>query len=143
MPLPERVPFNTLSFSIVGYCGPNHWLELKDGVLHYFYGEPSPPPEAERIDPTLRKWANFEKKVIEIGVWNWQPRYPNEIGMTDGTQWSLELTTSERIIRTSGDNAFPGEQVIDFKQDVYESAGASDFDLFLRALKNLTGKSIR
>jgi hypothetical protein len=43
----------------------------------------------------------------EVGVWRWRAEYANA-GVTDGTQWRLEVAFAGRKAKSSGSSGYPG-----------------------------------
>jgi len=50
----------------------------------------------------------FIEELKIINLLNWKAKYI-EIGVCDGTQWSVEILTDGRTIKKYGDNQFPEE----------------------------------
>ena len=50
----------------------------------------------------------FIEKLKMVNLLNWKAKYI-EAGVCDGTHWSVEIFTAERIIKKYGDNMFPLE----------------------------------
>lgn len=51
---------------------------------------------------------NFIEQLKIINLLNWKAKYI-EPGVCDGTQWRIEIITTDRIIKKYGDNKFPDE----------------------------------
>ncbi|OLN28973.1 hypothetical protein [Desulfosporosinus metallidurans] len=50
----------------------------------------------------------FIEKLKMVNLLNWKANY-TEVGVCDGTHWSVEIFTVERTIKKYGDNMFPLE----------------------------------
>lgn len=50
----------------------------------------------------------FIEKLKMVNLLNWKANY-TEVGVCDGTHWSVEIFTAERTIKKYGDNMFPLE----------------------------------
>ena len=139
-PEPDGIKPLKLEFYIGGYSGPNHSVKFENGILNYqfckIYGQPD--KEVSAV-PTNRKWLNFRKKLDAIDVWQWQSDYPNP-GVCDGTQWELEIDYGVKKIKSSGDNAYPGYELIAIIDDrTVTEDDPNEFDAFLHALSLLLG----
>ncbi|MDA8226312.1 MAG: hypothetical protein M0T74_01140 [Desulfitobacterium hafniense] len=64
-----------------------------------------------------------ELKILKL--LNWKAKYI-EIGVCDGTQWSVEILTKGRSIKKYGDNKFPEE-----------------WELFCRLIRQLTNRKFQ
>lgn len=122
-------------FYVGGFGGPNHRLELHGETLLYLADD-----EPEEMLPSPVKWRNFVAKLDEIGTWKWKKYYTNP-HVLDGTQWQLEIAIGDKRVKSGGSNAYPGIVLDPESLDFPESS--PQFDAFLAALKNLTGKKIR
>ena len=126
---------DTLHFKIKGYLRECHAVEFRGGTLLRRQSEsPFHEPVETKITPEPRQWEAFLKAVEKAGVWNWQKEYQTEV--CDGTQWSLKLKIGDRSIDCHGSNGYPGTTGSDYDH-------SPQFLLWLRALRALTGHSIR
>ena len=50
----------------------------------------------------------FIEKLKMVNLLNWKAKY-TEVGVCDGTHWSVEIFTAERTFKKYGDNMFPLE----------------------------------
>lgn len=135
----ENIPHpDGLRFSIGGYCGTSHLVELRDGELWHEF---SPRGDANWVRlrlrrPTAAQWSHFWQSMEQIDAWAWKPEYRTP-GVLDGTGWSLELTHDTRRAISHGDNGYPGGVETEYAED-------SVFARLLRELEKLTGiKGIR
>ena len=63
----------------------------------------------QAIDEAYNKTAeDFIEMLKMINLLNWKAKYI-ELGVCDGTQWSVEILTAGRTIRKHGNNKFPEE----------------------------------
>jgi len=130
------------SFHIGGATGICHALEMYESKLLYFtaYSELMRGNGAgTEIAPSPVKWCNFITKLDVIGVWDWETTYNNP-GVCDGTQWELEIVIGDRKINSRGSNNYPG--IVDDPECIEFHSSSPQFDAFLSALRNLTGKKI-
>ncbi|HZW25526.1 MAG TPA: hypothetical protein VFF26_08580 [Gallionella sp.] len=122
-------------FFIGGFHGPNHRFELNGGALLYLADG-----EADVLKPSPLKWRNFIAKLDAQGVWTWK-KYYNNRDVCDGTQWELDIVVGDKRVKSGGSNNYPGlvkdPKILSFPEN------SPQFDAFLAALKNLTGKKIR
>jgi hypothetical protein len=119
-------------FGIGGYLGPCHRITMVGDHLEYQQADHAYQYIAPVVmKPTMAEWEQFWHDVEAVKVWNWKPKYWN-IGICDGTQWSLKLVYQGRSMHSEGSNAYPGSAGPGYSQ-------ASRFGRFLAALKTLTG----
>jgi hypothetical protein len=123
-----------LEFSIGGYSGPHYSVHLQNGSLYYQFSQlRGNPDQVVEIEPTVRKWQNFKKKLDALGVWAWEKNYDNP-GVCDGTQWDLLIDYGNQRIDSSGSNLYPGSKSFDIDE-------TSEFKAFLHALNLLLGRA--
>ena len=122
-----------MRFSIGGYMGKSHLLELTDSGLWHTTTEFSDPSteRKRRLEPTPAQWVEFWQAVEQLGVWDWQPDYTTP-DVCDGTGWSLELRHAGRSVVSGGDNGYPGGDGPSYSR-------TSPFARFLRELEKLAG----
>ena len=117
----NRLP-SVFRAGIGGYTGDSFALEFDGDTLSY---TPSGYGFEERassvVVPTLDEWGAFRRTLDRIGTWNWDHRY-EEVGVCDGTSWSVEIRWGDRELDSSGSNAYPPK-----------------FDGFLKAVRKLLG----
>lgn len=78
-------------------------------------------------------------KLEEQEIWKWEKSYDNP-DVLDGTSWEIEIDLGDKRIRSSGMNSYPG--IENEGQEAFVEATA-EYNAFLAALKNLSGKRIR
>lgn len=122
-------------FHIGGFWGPNHRLEIHDGTLYYRTDDGE-----QVLEPSAIKWRNFIAKLDAQGVWQWKEYYDNP-DVCDGTQWELEIVIGDKRVESGGSNSYPG--LVNDPEILDSPESSEQFDAFLAALKNLTGKRIR
>ncbi len=126
---------------IGGYFGPSYGIKLAGRVLSYearpddFAGPSLLLPE---IEPTDEQWRAFRRALDKINVWQWQALYPNP-GVLDGTQWTFEVTYSDHVLKTHGDNNYPDAQ----GAPINSPDGTKTFESLMRAIRKLTGRPFR
>jgi DNA-directed RNA polymerase subunit RPC12/RpoP len=113
--------------SVGGYFGGYYNVEVDFKNLkviwhHNGYGE-----EEEKVHKKIRTATatNFLEHLKMIDLLNWKSKYI-ELGVCDGTHWSVEIFTEGRTIIKHGDNMFPDE-----------------WNMFCKGIKRLTGKLFR
>lgn len=112
----------SLDVGIGGFCGPSYRITMANGVLEYRGWYFSSEPIQDSIMPTETRWKAFRRKLDKMDVWSWRKHYKSELMIMDGTQWDLQLSYPDRVIRSSGSNEYP-----------------ENFDAFLRAVRALIG----
>ena len=132
MKRPSHLP-TVLHFEIGGYNGPCHEVRWQGGQLacRHAPGAYMWQQEPRACHPSPEQWQQFWAAAATAGVWNWDRDYTN-LGVLDGTQWSLKLSHAGRRVRCAGSNAFPGSAGPNY----YPGCA---FDQFLAALQQLTG----
>jgi hypothetical protein len=96
-----------LSIGIGGFMGPSYSVELAEGRLRYqATGSGYADLRTEWIEPAAAQWSAFRDGLDAIGIWKWQPEYPNP-GVCDGTQWQVEIVYADAMVRSHGDNNYP------------------------------------
>ncbi len=123
---PAAKPVDTIpqkfNFSITDISGPSYHFEFAQGFLAYSVTQPgqkSKPPLHRA--PTPEQWQEFRQKMDRMKVWQWKTNYGNK-SFIEGTQWSLDLAYSDRVIHSEGHRDFP-----------------DNYDSFLKALGKLVG----
>jgi hypothetical protein len=127
--IPQR--FHT---RIGGFMGHTYEVQLQDGCLQYETFGRGNKPERARVCPTMEQWREFRREVDAIGVWRWRAQYSTP-GVADGTQWSLDVTYSDRAVRTQGSNNYPG----DTQESFGVPSGSKAFTRYLKAVQRLLG----
>jgi len=128
--VPER-----FKVKIGGFFGPSYSVRLKGDDLLYTAWDNDNILDERRITPTPDEWQAFRQSLDDIGVWNWQETYPNP-GVTDSTQWSLEIAWDDREIASSGDSNYPvADGLPDNDPDITPT-----FERFLEAVRKLIGR---
>ena len=103
---PSAVPTHFVA-RIGGFLGSTYSVELKDGILSYTAsGRGQTSVRHAIVAPTQAEWRDFRQTLNELKVWQWQNDYPRG-GVVDGTQWLLEITYSDRAMKSRGDNNYP------------------------------------
>ncbi len=116
-----------LEFFIGGYSGPCYRVSLRGSEIVYSH---SGYPEVA-LQPSIRKWLNFKKKIDNIGVWDWDEDYHNP-NVLDGTQWELVIDYGDQKIKSYGSNLYPGTTILNWDK-------APEFEALLHALGLLLG----
>ena len=112
----------SLEVSIGGFGTSDYQVTMVNDVLEYRSWDCSREAIQETIVPTVARWKAFRRKLDKMDVWSWRKHYESELMILDGTQWDLELRYPDRVIRSSGSNAYP-----------------DNFNAFLRAVRALIG----
>lgn len=112
-----------LKASVGGYFGGYYHvtIDLKNLKITWLFNEAGSEETSTRSIRT-KTAEEFIKCLQEINLLNWKGNYIDP-GVCDGTQWSVEIITDERIVRKYGSNKFPRE----WKQ-------------FCKLIKRITGK---
>jgi hypothetical protein len=133
----SQVP-TRFTVGIGGFLGASYSVELRDGALLYTsYTSPEGGrrnQKQETLTPTAAQWRDFRRTLDDLKVWQWRADYPNH-GVSDGTQWSLDIAYADHSLTAHGDNNYP---------DVTgKPNGSSDstktFNRYLAAIKKLLG----
>ena len=129
-PIPKQ-----FSVAIGGFFGASYELELHGGKLAYSASRAGRTNfRRSTITPNAAKWREFRQALDGLKIWQWRANYRNE-HVHDGTQWSLEITYADRVMKSHGNNSYP------------DSRGRPDrnpkptktFDDFLHAVEKLIG----
>ncbi|ADL54424.1 hypothetical protein [Gallionella capsiferriformans] len=134
---PDKFSFYIGDYGAIGYK-----LEMHDNILLYSSASSDRicgNAESIEVIPSPIKWRNFIAKLEAIGVWDWEDNYENPC-VCDGTQWELNIALGDRHVQSSGSNYYPG--ITDDPTCITFPDSSPQFDAFLLALKNLTGKRI-
>jgi hypothetical protein len=132
-----------LTVGIGGFFGTSYGVELVGADIEYTFStnrdsKKEPRIVREQFQVTARKWAIFRKRLDAINVWCWHADYPNP-GVCDGTGWSLSIRYPDKILRSSGDNNYPAEDV----RPANDCVGSTPFQRLLAAVRELTGREFR
>lgn len=127
--IPQR--FHT---RIGGFNGFTYEVRLQDGRLEYERSGGSNNSRHVRVRPTMEQWREFRRELDAIGIWRWRAQYINP-GVTDGTQWSLDVAYPDRAIKTEGSNDYPGATPV--PSGVPSASKA--FTRYLKAVQRLVG----
>ena len=117
-----------------GFLGYTYQVQLQDGLLQYARFGGGHKPTHARVRPTMEQWTEFRRELDAIDIWRWRAQYVN-LGVTDGTQWSLDVAFRDRAIKTQGSNEYPGTM-----PDFSGGPSASEaFTRYLKAVQRLVG----
>jgi len=102
-----------LNFELGGYFGRSHSFELKNKspILVYTcsdHNQMESPPIS--LNPSKEKWDRFLKECDRIDIWSWESQYQFKGAIMDGSHWSLHIEYGHQKVKTSGSNAYPGEE---------------------------------
>jgi hypothetical protein len=92
-----------------GYSGPNYEVELDfENKQLIWNGKGNLDETEESVIKTMDvdEYNNIIEELKIINLLNWKANYIDP-GVLDGTQWSVEIQTDERMIRKSGSNRYP------------------------------------
>jgi hypothetical protein len=119
---------------IGGFMGHTYEVQLKDGCLQYeTFGRGNKPDDAH-VCPTMEQWKEFRRELDALGVWRWRAQYSTP-GVADGTQWSLDVSYSDRAVKTEGSNNYPEAK----PDSVGVPSGSQAFTRYLKAVQRLLG----
>lgn len=127
--IPQR--FNA---RVGGFMGYSYEVQLQDGRIQYSRFGGGHKSKHVRMRPTIEQWRQFRRELDAIGVWRWRAQYSTP-GVSDGTQWSLDITYPDRAVRTQGNNDYPGATPDPFG---VPSANKT-FTRYLKAIQRLLG----
>ena len=117
-----------LNIRIDHYMVSSFSLKLEAGELQYARDIGC---EMQFISASDEQWAAFRQELDSIGIWQWKSKYDNP-GVCDGTGWEINIAYADKMIRSSGINAYPDRNgaCID---------GGGTFIRFCKAVQSLTG----
>lgn len=126
-PFPQQ-----FKFEIGGFHGSAHQLRMVGvGKIEYKFAAKTYEWETPIIlNPDQAHWLAFWREMNSVGFWNWQSEYRRRC--CDGTHWSFCAQFSNICKQTKGSNGYPESD-----NSSYPKGG--QFDLFLKAVRNLTG----
>ena len=104
---------------------------MSDGRLAYVrwdYGYRT--ESVEELTPTRAQWIRFRAELDSIGVARWNRTYHDDLGVLDGTSWSLEIRYEDVEVLSSGDNAYP-------ENDPLSAVPSAAFNRLLKAVSRL------
>ena len=91
------------------------------------------------IIPSEEEWKKFWDKLDKLRIWKWVENYDYpDFVVLDGTSWDLKIELGDKTLKSSGSDAYPGENIEEIVPDQSES-----FKKFLNALRSLTGFEFR
>ena len=91
------------------------------------------------IIPSEEEWLKFWDKMDKIGIWKWiEDYYCQDLMVLDGSSWNLKIELGDKIVESSGSNAYLGENIKESDPNQSKS-----FKKFLNALRSLTGFEFR
>ena len=125
-----------IKFTIGGFEEDCHDVRAQEGMVKYEFRPAGSDRETVRIiaTPSAKQWSYFWRRVEQIGVWDWQPKY--WVFVMDGTQWELELNLTDRTLTSIGSNSYPGCEGRDYTL-------RCEFGRLLLALEQLIGQDVR
>jgi hypothetical protein len=125
-----------LYVAIGGYMGTSYSIELSAGKLRYVvYEHGYATSREETITPTAEQWSKFRAALDSIGVWQWKSHYPPQLGICDGTGWTLEVSYEDIEVYSDGDNSYPEDEEDDESQ--LSAAPSRRFERFLKTVSDL------
>jgi hypothetical protein len=117
-----------------GFNGFTYEVQLQDGRLEYARSGGGQKSRRASVRPTMEQWRKFRRELDAIGIWRWRAQYVNP-GVTDGTQWSLEVAYPDRALKTQGSNDYPG----DAPNPSGVPSASKAFARYLKAVQRLVG----
>lgn len=123
---------------IGGFLGASYSVELRDGALLYTSytalegGRRE--QKQETLTPTAAQWRDFRRTLDALKVWQWRTNYPNH-GVSDGTQWTLDIAYADRSLTTRGDNNYPDGT----RKPSGSDNSTKTFKRYLAAIRKLLG----
>ena len=117
-----------------GFMGYTYEVQLHDGRLQYARLGGGHKPQRARVRPTMEQWKDFRRELDAIDVWRWRSQYSTP-GVSDGTQWSVDVAYPDRAVRTRGNNDYPGAT----PGPSGVPSGSKTFNRYLKAVQRLLG----
>ena len=117
-----------------GFMGYSYEVRLQDGGLDYAKVGGGQKPEHARVRPTTEQWKEFRRELDAIGVWRWRAQYSSP-GVSDGTQWTLDVIYPDKAVRAQGNNDYPGAT----PDPSGVPSGSKIFTRYLKAVQRLLG----
>lgn len=117
-----------------GFMGYTYEVQLQDGRLQYARFGGGHKSQHARVRPTMEQWREFRRELDAIDVWRWRLQYSTP-GVSDGTQWSLDVTYPDTAVRTHGNNDYPGAT----PDPSGVPSGSKAFSRYLKAVQRLLG----
>ena len=121
---------STFTFSFGGFLGESHRLILTNGSRCIYLNNPhtftgSRGTTTNEVLLSKSEWVAFRKELDDLNVWSWNDEY-RDPEICDGTVWDFEIIYSDKSLKSRGSNKYP-----------------DGFDKLIRAIQNLTGKSVK
>ena len=113
------------SFSIGGFGGPSYSVNInfiKNECVYNSY-KAGLEEGKEEIIKLNKAGMNMLRCKISIYIREWKSEYRSKEIILDGTSWSMEYTKTDKMVRSSGSNAYP-----------------ENFSGFCREIRNIIGK---
>lgn len=116
----------TIKASVGGYFGGYYdvTIDLNNLQTTWSFNEGETQKTSKR-SIQVSTLQDFIEKLKMVNLLNWKAKY-TEVGVCDGTHWSVEIFTVERTIKKYGDNRFPQE-----------------WELFCKAIGRITNRKFR
>jgi hypothetical protein len=114
--------------------GYTYEVQLQEGGLQYTRLGGGQKPRHVRVRPTIEQWREFRRELDGIGVWRWRAHYSSP-GVSDGTQWTLDVVYPDRAVSAQGNNDYPAAT----PDASGVSSGSKAFTRYLKAVQRLLG----
>ena len=128
-PVPKNLLPDVLDFTIYDGCHNIYSIRWLPDLQVLELGEV---PDAKHVQVSAAQWRIFWVTLNYLKLWHWHKLYAHDFPICDGTMWNLKIKYRAEQIESSGDNAYPGTNDIDFTADC-------DFGIFLAAVDVLAG----
>jgi hypothetical protein len=79
---------------------------LDAGTVVWSFETGEPPELVEAVVPDNPAWQTFADALGRVGAFGWLPNYEDR-SVLDGTHWHVSCAWQDKLIQSSGANAFP------------------------------------
>lgn len=127
---PDEVYPTIFAIRIDSFGGPSYGVVFEKGKLTYRKGLYTLPTE---VNAMPARWMRFWKEIDRTGIWGWDATY-DDLGIIDGTGWSIHIKHGSCEVESHGHNAYP--------EEVNDREPPEPFKQFLKALDDLLGTQV-
>jgi hypothetical protein len=127
----DRLYPNKFRLGMGGYLGDGFELVWNGSALDYrLFDRRFSSRASGTVAPSVDEWRRFWQWLDRHDLWSWPETCENDCPSPNATSWSVHIECNDRILRSSGADAYPGGAT---------GAPSQVFIGFLGAVRNLLG----